>query len=115
MGYNFRTDIHIEYPSFLEMSHKLNGVKRRDNFNGKETFRCVCPRCGERKAVMGYTQTGDTFILACPVEGCDLGGMALHDLIKRYGGESMFKRWRQARWKTTYTEDWLPIKYRKGD
>ena len=36
-------------------------------------------------------------------------------LIKRYGGESMFKRWRQARWKTTYTEDWLPIKYRKGD
>ena len=41
------------------------------------------------------------FILACPVEGCDLGGRTLHDLIKRYGGESMFKRWRKARWKTT--------------
>ena len=115
MGYNFRTDIHIEYPFFLEMSHKLNGVKRRYNFNGKETFRCVCPRCGKHKAVMGYARTGDTFILACPVEGCDLGGMTLHDLIKRYGGESMFKRWRKARWKTTYTEDWLPIKTRKGD
>ena len=115
MGYKFRTDIHIEYPFFLEMSHKLNGVRRRDSFNGKETFRCVCPRCGKHKAVMGYARTGDTFILACPVEGCDLEGMTLHDLIKRYGGESMFKRWRQARWKTTYTEDWLPIKYRKGD
>ena len=43
MGYKFRTDLHIEYPFFLEMSSKLNGVKRRDNFNGKETFKCVCP------------------------------------------------------------------------
>lgn len=115
MGYKFRTDLHIEYPFFVEMSRKLNGVKRRDNFNGKETFRCVCPRCGKHKAVMGYARSGDTFILACPVDGCDLGGMTLHDLIKRYGGESMFNRWRKARWKTTYTEDWLPIKYRKGD
>ena len=39
--------------------------------------------------------------------------MTLHDLIKRYGGESMFKRWRKARRKTTYTENWLPIKNRK--
>ena len=113
MGYKFRTGPHIEYPFFVEMSNKLNGVKRRDNFNGKETYRCVCPRCGKHKAVMGYARTGDTFILACPVEGCDLRGMTLHDLIKRYGGESMFKRWRKARWKTTYTEDWLPIKNRK--
>ena len=83
MGYKFRTDLHIEYPFFLEMSHKLNGVKRRDNFNGKETFRCVCPRCGKHKAVMGYARKGDTFILACPVDGCDLGGLTLHDLIKK--------------------------------
>ena len=115
VGYKFRTDLHIEYPFFLEMSRKLNGVKRRDNFNGKETFRCVCPRCGKHKAVMGYARKGDTFILACPVDGCDLGGMTLHSLIKRYGGESMFKRWRNARWKTTYTEDWLPIKKRKEE
>ena len=113
MGYKFRTGLHIEYPFFVEMSNKLNGVKRRDNFNGKETYRCVCPRCGKHKAVMGYARTGDTFILACPVEGCDLGGMTLHDLIKRYGGESMFQRWRKAWWKTNYTEDWLPIMNRK--
>ena len=64
----------------------------------------------KHKAVMGYARKGDTFILACPVDGCDLGGMTLHGLIKRYGGESMFNRWRKARWQTTYTEDWLPIK-----
>tara|TARA_Y100001933_G_scaffold33306_1_gene28133 strand:- start:255 stop:602 length:348 start_codon:yes stop_codon:yes gene_type:complete len=115
MGYKFRTDLHIEYPFFLEMSRRLNGIKRRDNFNGKETFRCVCPRCGKRKAVMGYARKGDTFVLACPVDGCDLGGMTLHDLIKRYGGEPMFERWRKARWKTTYVEDWLPIKNRKEE
>ena len=39
----------------------------------------------KHKAVMGYARKGDTFILACPVDGCDLGGMTLHDLIKRYG------------------------------
>ena len=115
MGYKFRTSLHIEYPFFLDMSHKMNGIKRRDNFNGKETFRCVCPRCGKHKAVMGYARKGDTFILACPVDGCDLGGMTLHDLIKTYGGESMFTKWRNARWQTTYTEDWLPIKTRKKE
>ena len=39
MGYKFRLDIHIEYSFFAEMSHKLNGVKLRDNFNGKEERR----------------------------------------------------------------------------
>ena len=113
LGYKFRTKSHIEYPFFLEISQKLNGVKRRDNFNGKETFRCVYPRRGKHKAVMECARKGDTFILACPVDGCDLGGMTLHDLIKRYGGESMFQRWRKARRKTNSTEDWLPIKNRK--
>ena len=113
MGCKFMADLYIEYPFFVEMSYKLNGVKRKCNFNGQETFRCVCPRCGKHKAVMGYARSADTFILACPVDGCDLGGMTLNDLIKRYRGESMFKRWRKARWKTTYTEDWFPIKNRK--
>ena len=112
MGYMFRTDLHIEYPFFVEMSHKLNGVKR-DNFNGQETFRCVCPKCGKHKAVMGYARSGDTFILACPVEVVTWG----YDTPRPHQevwGESMFKRWRKARWKTTYTEDWLPIKNARG-
>ena len=61
---------------------------------------------------MGYAKSKDTFLLVCPVDGCDLKGIVLHDLIKRYGGDAMFQRWRKARWKTTYTEDWLPLRYR---
>ena len=68
--------------------------------NEKETFRRVCPRYGKHKAVMAFARKNNTFILTWPVDGCDLGGMTLHDLIKRYGGDSIFQRWRKARWKT---------------
>ena len=54
------------------------------------------------------------FVLVCPVDGCDLNGVVLHDLVKRYGGEEMFGRWRRARWTSTCPEDWLPIKNRKS-
>ena len=80
MGYEFKTDLNIEYPSFLQMASKLGGIKRRDNFNGKETFRVQCPNCKKHKAVMGYARTGNTYVLACPVDGCTLNGVVL-DLI----------------------------------
>ena len=113
MGYEFKTDINIEYPFFTEMVGRLDGTKGKMLFNGREKYQVRCPRCNKRKAVMGYAKTKDSFVLVCPVNGCDLNGVVLHDLIKRYGGEAMFERWRQARWTSTYTEDWLPIKSRK--
>ena len=33
-----------------------------------------------------------------------------HDLMKRFGGESMFNEWRKASWTTTYAENWFPVK-----
>ena len=113
MGYEFKTDINIEYPFFTEMVGRLDGTKGKMLFNGREKYQVRCPRCNKNKAVMGYAKTKDSFVLVCPVDECDLNGVILHDLIKRYGGEEMFERWRQARWTPAYTEDWLPIKNRR--
>ena len=112
MGYEFKTDVNIEYPFFIEIASRLNGIKGKTLFNGKEKYQVFCPKCNKRKAVMGYAKSKDTFLFVCPVDGCDLKGIVLHDLIKRYGGDAMFQRWRKARWKTTYTEDWLPLRNR---
>ena len=113
MGYKFKTDINIEYPFFIEMAWKLHGIKGNTLFNGREKYQVRCPKCKKGKAVMGYAKTKDSFIFVCPVDRCDLDGVVLHDLIKRYGGVEMFERWREARWKTTYTENWLPIKTKR--
>jgi hypothetical protein len=113
MGYEFKTDINIEYPFFTEMVGRLDGTKGKMLFNGREKYQVRCPRCNKNKAVMGYAKTKDSFVLVCPVDECDLNGVILHNLIKRYGGGEMFERWRQARWTPTYTEDWLPIKNRR--
>ena len=58
---------------------------------------------------MGYGRTRNTFILACLVDGCDLSGIILHDLIKHYGGAETFDQWRKARWTTTYTEEMVSL------
>ncbi len=110
MGYEFKTDLIIEYPFFIEMASRLGGIKGKDNFNDKETFQVQCPKCMKHKAVMGYARTGNTYVLACPVDGCTLNGASLHHLIKCYGGKQMFDEWRKARWTSTYSDDWLPIK-----
>ena len=34
----------------------------------------VCVLKMEAQSSNGYARKGDTFILACPVDGCDLGG-----------------------------------------
>ena len=115
MSYVFKSDINIEYPFYKEMISKLNGIKSKSLFNGREKYQVRCPRCNKNKAVMGYAKTKNTIVLVCPVDGCDLNGVVLHDLIKRYGGEEMFGRWRKARWKSTYSEDWLPIKTKKRE
>ena len=56
------------------------------------------------------SRRNDAFLLICPVEICSLKSLTLRDLIKRGGTPTLFKEWRKARWKKTYTEDWLPIK-----
>ena len=103
MGYEFKTYINIEYPFFTEMVGRQGGTKGKMLFNGRERYQVRCPRCNKNNAVMGYAKTKDTFVLVCPVDGCDLNGAVLHDLIKRYGGEEMLERWRRARWTSNYS------------
>ena len=114
MGYEFHTSPEIEYPFFLQMGNQLGGKRRKKGFNGKECFDyCKCPACGKKKSVLGFAKSANTFIFVCPVETCSIRSLSLHDLIKRVGTQQTFQEWRKARWKTTYTEDWLPIRHRR--
>ena len=109
MGYKYIRDIHIEEPYYHTMAGMLNGNKLRETFNGKTSYQVKCPCCKKKKARMGYSKQKDTFILVCPVDTCSMRSMVLHDLIYRFGGESMFNEWRKASWTTTYEENWFPI------
>ena len=110
MGYKFIRDIHIEEPYYHTIARMLNGNKLGETFNGKTSYQVECPCCKKKKARMGYSKQKDTFILVCPVDTCSMRSMVLHDLIKRFGGESMFNDWRKASWTTTYEENWFPVK-----
>ena len=110
MGYKFIRDIHIEYPYYQRMAAILKGNKLKEVINSKETYAVECPKCKKRKARMCWSKRRDTFMLLCPVDNCSLGFLVLHELIKRYGGESMFNEWRKASWTTTYEENWFPVK-----
>ena len=115
MGYKFHTDQSIEEPFFLEMVQQFNGKRVRE-VNNYSAYLVKCPCCQKKKAIFGSSRNRDTFVLLCPVDICDnKGGLVLHEVIKRYGGGDIFDRWRKARWKSTYTEDWLPIKNRKEE
>jgi len=109
MGYKFIRDIHIEEPYYHTIARKLNGYKLKETFNGKASYEVSCPCCKKRKARMGYSKNKNTFILVCPVDTCSMSSMNLHDLIKRFGGQSMFNEWRKDSWTTTYEENWFPI------
>ena len=101
MGYKFRTDLHIEYPFFLEMSHKLRGLNAEITSMEKKHLGVCALDVGSTKRL--WDMPVKRHLYPClPVDGCDLGGMTLHDLIKRYGGDSMFNRWRKARWQTKF-------------
>ena len=96
------------------MGQERGGRKKTDNFSRKVYFDgCRCPSCGKSKAVMKRSRRNDTYLLLCPVETCSLKVLTLHDLIKRCGTPALFEEWRKARWKKTYSEDWLPIKNRR--
>ena len=45
----------------------------------------------------------------CFLPGCSLNSLSLHDLIKRFGGESMFNEWRKASWTTNYEKNCFQI------
>ena len=109
MGYKFIRGIHIEEPYYHTIARKLNGYKLKETFNGKASYEVSCPCCKKRKARMGYSKNKNTFILVCPVDTCSMSSMNLHDLIKRFGGQSMFNEWRKDSWTTTYEENWFPI------
>ena len=110
MGYKFVRDVHIEEPYYHAIAGILNGNKLKESFNGKLSYQVECPCCKKKKARMGYSQQKNTFILVCPVDICSMRSMVLHELIKRFGGESMFNDWRKASWTTTYEENWFPVK-----
>ena len=116
MSYKFFTNPFIEESFFHEIAMQLGGTKKKGAFNGKDAYaECRCPSCGRKKAVMGYMRSGNTYMLACPVDShiCSLNGMTLHDLIKEHGEKDMFDRWRKARW--IYVPEWLPIKNRRKE
>ena len=111
MGYEFYADEPIEYLFFLQMVQEKGGRQKTDFFPRKAYFDgCRYPSCGKSKAVMKRSRRNDDFLLLCPVETCSLKSLTLHDLIKRCRTPALFDKWRTARWKKTYTEDWLPIK-----
>ena len=114
MSYNFKSDPYIEQPFFLEMARILGWSESKRIFNGHMSFEVQCPECKKHKAVIGYARLGNTYVLACPIDGCDLKGITLHDLIKRYGSKQLFDEWRKARWTWTDScaEERLPIKNR---
>ena len=115
MGYKFSSNLGIEYPFFIHMAQKLGGRKRKDDFNGREVWDyCRCPTCGKKEAGMYLSRRADTYLLRCPRDKCPLKSLTLHQLIKRCGSPEMFREWRNARWKTIYTEDWLPIKNKRS-
>ena len=119
MRIEYKNDLTIELPFFLEMVKQLNGTKRRDNFNHKNYYQVECPECGKKKAIMECFQKAHTFGIRCPVNGCVLnkskGTKALtpNDLIKHYGGIEMFDRWCRARGQFHYKNTWNPIKNRR--
>ena len=109
MGYKFIRDITIEYPFYQRMAALLKGKKARRSIGGKEVYEVECPCCKKRRSYMFMGEKRDTFIFKCFIPQCSITSMPLHDLIKRYGGESMFNEWRKASWTTTYEENWFPI------
>jgi len=111
LGYEYCADESIEYPFFLQMVQERAGCQKTDLFYRKVYFDgCRCTSCGKSKAVMKRSRRNDAFLLLCPVETCSLKALTLHNLIKRCSTPALFEEWRKARWKKTYTEDWLPIK-----
>ena len=115
MAYEFSSNPNIEYPFFAHMAQQLGGRKRKDNFNGREVWDyCRCPTCGKKEAGMYLSRESDTYLLRCPRDKCPVKTLTLHQLIKRCGSPALISEWRSARWKSTYTEDWLPIKNRRS-
>ena len=73
------------------------------------------PRSVKHKEFIKYARTGETFILACPVDSCDSGDMKLQHLNKGYGEEPMFLKVERSKVQgPPYAVDWLPMKSRKG-
>ena len=108
----FYTDQFKEHPFFLEMVSQFNG-RKAGTVNGQPAYRVQCPCCKRNKAVFGHSRNRDTFILLCPVEICtNKGGKVLHEIINNYGDKKIKKKWREARIKAEYSDDWRGIKNR---
>jgi len=93
---------------FEEMACTLHGIDRRRKVNGGRSYKCQCPNCGKNESVFFASKKGDTFLFKCFRENnCGIGCITLHQLIMRYGSESIRNRWlRKDEGK------WLPIKNR---
>ena len=110
MGYEFIRDIHIEYPFYQRMAAILKSRKSNSKKEGREIYEVQCPCCNKRNANLYTGEKGNTFMFKCFLSECSLNSLSLHELIKRFGGESMFNEWRKASWTTTYEENWFPVK-----
>ena len=115
--YTFNSDIYLEEPFFKEMVTifgVLEDTKTKQpltkKMNGGDAYNVKCKSCDKGIAWLCRNKRQDTYILICPY--CQTG-IVLHELIKRYGDEDMFNRWREARWQKKSPYKWGGIKNRK--
>ena len=115
--YTFQSDIHLEEPFFKEMSTILGVLVDTQSkqpikieMNGGDAYNVTCKSCEKDIAWLCRSKKQDTYMLICPK--CHTG-IVLHELIKRYGDEDMFNRWREARWQKKSPYKWGGIKNRK--
>jgi len=115
--YTFQSDIHLEEPFFKEMVTIFGGIvdtNHKDSIsksmNGGDAYGVKCKSCKKDCAWLCRTKRQDTYTLICAY--CQTG-IVLHELIKRYGDEDMFNRWREARWEKQLPYKWGGIKNRK--
>ena len=108
MVYEYKTDIHIEYPFYQRMAGILKGKKSNSKKEGREIYEVECPCCHKRNSYLYTGEKGNTFMFKCFLPECQINSLPLHQLIKEHGGD-LFDEWRKARWTNSY---YLPIKNR---
>ena len=104
---DFATNQFKQQPFFDEMVAELSG-RPKGEVREKQAYQVVCPVCKKSKSRMFPSKRGDTWMFACPVDGCrGAHGWSsnLHQLIQEFGSKDLQKKWSAAR-------SWTGIKNR---
>ncbi len=112
MKTKFYSDIQIEAPYYHQVALKLQGVRRKNTWNGSAAYDVTCPKCKRDKAILGLDNHQRTYVLACPCSDCVWRGTTyLNKVIQEVGDTQMKKDWWNAR--NRPVEQWFPIKNRR--